>query len=1487
MVRGLIATIPTKSIMLDTGAQATLLDHNFFKRLPPDTYKIHPLLESDILYATGDIRLRPILKISCLVQLKENGEESTQDEIVLYVLKHLPCDVLMSIQHIKHFIHILNFTEHLVILKKVNYTEIPVVIEEEITIPPRTSMFVKVFINIAENPFEAIGHFYEHVTDEEGGPMSIAVRPFAIKMGPNIKYDIDYYALVTNLDTDPLPLKPEQELGVIIAKAKELKLKTDQVQVKEDLELLEKLDKYILNYSISNHKFTIDDETGENAKILELDRNFETVELENNKDPYAPSSIDMIHINDKLNNTQRQQLDNILKQYKIVFENDGKHPDLAIAPPVEIDTGDAKPIKQVQYRISPILWQQVPAVIDEFVKNGVIEASESDWKNPLKPVPKKAGDLKSGIRICVDFRKLNEVTKKDNYPLTRIDDIIDSLKHKKWFGLIDLCAGYHQIPLAEKDRPKTAFQANNQLWQWKVLPEGLTNAPSKFQRYMHSILGRRIGKICWVYIDDILIFGESWEEYLDNIKNILKCLKEVNISAKAAKTYFGYSRIKALGHIIGEGQVKPDPKLIEKLIQYPVPTNIRQLRRFLGLTNYFRKFIPNLAKVVTPLQELTKQSVLGKKPTAHTSIIEFWQPIHTESMQEVIKILTSKPVLIMPDFTKPFILTTDACDTGIGAMLSQEIEGVEHPVAYISRTLNIDERKYSPTEKECLAIIWAIKALEPYLVYKTFYLNTDHKPLTWLRYNKSQNKRLERWSQTLSEYQFEIRHLKGTEIPHVDALSRMYEDNQFKEFDEVRKLKLTPEQIQQMVHQEAQRLGRRQIEPQDLMNVHHSRLTLINNNRKKSSISKKQKLWHVERVVDKQIKDGVLKYLIKWSGYDDIDNTWEPIQNLKGCDNLIQQFERDHLLKLRQQGEQRKQISKIQELQQKETTDIKINSDIKSDKDREIKINENEDIKLNEDLMISGVLPDEVESEIIKAQYNDPELQPIIAYLQHKALPFPTSQHKEIVKQSEYYSIDEHSKALIRLRESKSKTPYQQMKEDIVLVIPKIFQEFILTHYHDSIWAGHLGITRTYDRIKQKFYWKNMYEAVKHHVNTCVQCQTTKLPRNIPVYPQGELPIPSYPFEFIAVDFVGPIKPIIEGYQHILVIMDYFSRWAIAVPTYTTDAETVVDVITEHVICKFGAPRMILSDRGSGFLANLSQQFYEFFKMKKLNTTSYHPQTNGLVERFNQTFIKILANISDMAKEEWKDMIKFATYAYNTSIQETLSESPFFILFGRNPDKPGPEFLLTKYQTYNNPSEYIQTMKKRYELIQKHVIEHLEKARQKVLEKNLNVKHYPNYSPGDLVWLKPPLKREGGISAKLSGKLVGPYQILTKLSEVTYEIHMPHRKGSETMIIHISRLVPYNARNTIKSAEELNLITQQILNAPKEQQQLTEEQFLSSDQPIEIEVDEETDTSNSNNNIQENTAIRTENNNNKRKRVNFDLTKEQDEKEEQKQKQDL
>ena len=423
-----------------------------------------------------------------------------------------------------------------------------------------------------------------------------------------------------------------------------------------------------------------------------------------------------------------------------------------------VQTGNEGPIRQPVRRMPFALRRDIDQMVEEMLDQGVIQPSSSPWASPIVLVK----IIDGGMRFCVDYRCLNRITKLDEFPLPRIDDTLDLLAGARYFTTLDLASGYWQVAMDPASQEKTAFVTYSGLYEFRKMPFGLVNAPATFQRLMEVVLSGLTRGSCHVYLDDVLVLGSTLEEHNANLRKVFSRIREAGLRLKPKKCDFAQESVGYLGHIVSADGIQTDPEKLRAVHRYPIPTDVKSLRSFLGLASYYRRFVPRFSKIAAPLNALTRKD-----------IPYVWTTECHQAFEELKELLTTAPLLKYPDFTRPFIMETDASGDGLGAVLAQRQEyGTIVPIAYASRSLQKHEKNYGITELEGLGVVWAAKHFRPYLYGHSCTVFTDHEALKSLLNTPQPSGKLARWGMALQELNLTIQHRSGKHNANADALSR-------------------------------------------------------------------------------------------------------------------------------------------------------------------------------------------------------------------------------------------------------------------------------------------------------------------------------------------------------------------------------------------------------------------------------------------------------------------------------------------------------------------------------------------------------------------------------------------------------------------------------------------------------------------------------------------------------------------------------------------
>ena len=535
-----------------------------------------------------------------------------------------------------------------------------------------------------------------------------------------------------------------------------------------------------------------------NHQLIETRRYIETTSklLDRNYQQKSENDDFMVLEIELYNDVSREEYDKALGIVQEIVAQvatsslDGFKPNATYPHKIKLINSDIKPIRQKVRTIPFAMKAEFKKMLDDQLRTGIIRPSNSAWASPTNIVKKPDGS----IRITIDYKKVNEVTEKDAYPLPNIEQMIPKVTTSRFFTKLDFINGFYQLVMELGSIKYTAFICEFGLYEYNVLPMGLCNSPATFQRVVNTILKEFIDEgFVVVYIDDILIHSKTLVEHIEHVRRVVEKLKQENLKLKQKKCELAKLQVQFLGYSIGHNFVSPNPEKIASIKEYERPRTLQQLQAFLGVTGYYRKFIQNYTRVAKPLLDLTATKELEYKPLkrngqVNNKLVEIeWSDEATDSFEKLKQVMCGETILVMPNFKIEFSLATDACNYGIGAVLCQDHDNSLKPVAYYSKNLSKSQRNYSTSEKELLAIVNAVEHFHVYLYGTHFIVYSDHKPLAWLIKKENPAAILARWLIRLSKYSFTIKYKKGKANADADGLSRMPDPEEYgdaEEYDE-------------------------------------------------------------------------------------------------------------------------------------------------------------------------------------------------------------------------------------------------------------------------------------------------------------------------------------------------------------------------------------------------------------------------------------------------------------------------------------------------------------------------------------------------------------------------------------------------------------------------------------------------------------------------------------------------------------------------------
>jgi transposase InsO family protein len=1097
---------------------------------------------------------------------------------------------------------------------------------------------------------------------------------------------------------------------------------------------------------------------------------------------------DMVDANEHLSSMQKEKLKQLLQKHADRFSMKGENMERTDTVEHEIDTGSKRPFRERLRQYAPAVQKIIDDEVQAMVKDGVIVPSKSPYASNLllvrKPDPTAEGGVKN--RVCASFVQLNTQTEKDSYPLPNIQYIFDKIGRSTWFTTMDLLSGFWQVMIKPEHRHKTAFITMRGLYEFIVMPFGLCNAPATFQRLMDSVILPEYRDFIETYIDDLMTHSSTFDDHMQHLELLLNALREHKLVVKLSKCKFAQKEVKFLGHVISQNCIKTNPEAVEAIRVWQHPSDsgkkaITAVRSFLGMAGWYRKFIPKFADIARPLFNLTKKDAKWA-----------WTPECQSAFEQIRDSLTAAPVLAVADPNKPYILHTDASDHAMGAILMQDDEnGEPHPIAYASKTFNDAQRNYDTTEREALAIIWALQHFNTYCEGHKYTLLTDHAALSYIRSNTNTSKRIHRWQVLLQGYDLQIKYQPGKDNHAADLLSRdvMVTDA--------------------AVHLNAKRISQRK---------------------------KKHAEYDVEKVLDSRPDEasatGEKLYLVKWKGYGDEDNTWEPARHLTNAADAVADYEA------------RRQVESFPP---SSDSDDEPNATHLCDLCEEECSNESalfvhrfrqHSQQVPVDRLAKMAVTTNVDV-LRELQQTDPELREIFnTQLGTEGLETLTAHQRKMMLNNEFVLSDN---GLLYMIENSQMRSRSRMHTQLRLCVPRTERRRVMYHYHDEY--AHPGIIHLYDQLRERVWWPRMLSSVIDYVRACKVCQTAKSDRM--KYLPRPMSIPEGPWTHIAIDHIGPFPMTNGGHKYILIVVDRFTRYAEGFACTDESAYTTATLIIDKIICRYGFPQVLLSDRGSGFSSTLMQQILKVLRIKKIKTTAYHPKSNGGVEIINKTIKKTLKLWVNEHHNDWDVLLPYALFAYNSSMHATMHETPYYMNFGRQPRTAIDNIMSDDLDECRDKHAYARELAEKLFKVHQRVIEiykQVNEDRAEAIEKETRV----TYSVGDQVWLFHPTTPKQR-SKKLIKRWRGPYVIL-RIGNGGMNITL--MKNDTETTVNVDRIRPYDhgvesiedqhTRDIELATHELDAINNTIRDLMiRKKTLLTEQQVSASGRDIERQQDDQ------------------------------------------------
>ena len=940
---------------------------------------------------------------------------------------------------------------------------------------------------------------------------------------------------------------------------------------------------------------------------------------------------------------------------------------------MEIDTGDSLPVAQSPYTLPLKHYDWVRQEIETLEKSGVIERSLSRWASPVIVVPKKsAPDEPPRRRLCVDYRKVNalqpEVKRTDKgtgclslYPLPKIDEMFSKLGGARIFSTIDLRSGYYHIGLTRESRAKSAFVVPMGKWQFKRTPFGLSQAPAYFQLLIDQVLMGCSG-FAMGYLDDIIIFSKTEEEHLQHLEEIFIRLRKFGLKMKREKCSFFKKHIQYLGHLVSERGFEPLPEKLESIRKMPAPRTAKEVKQFLGLIGYYRKFVPRFADISRPLTKLTRHNVVFE-----------WTEQCSKAFNHLRELLMEYPILRYPDPKQGYILYTDASGIGWSGVLTQEHldergKAKNHPICYVSGQFRGSQLNWAALTKEAYAIYMSVRRLSFYVTDAEVIIRSDHLPLKKFLNKQTMNSKVNNWAVELEQFRLHLEWIPGTRNLLADSLSRL--------------LDVVPD-AQKTKEPDDHEFGSycfEELEPTKVMDKVSTEVIELKDNSEFPNDSQESRK-SLEKPVESEISIEEKKAQDSYSEFS------EHSQNSR-TESAIKFFE----INFEEKPTERRTLLSGSECREDSQ---------KSRVSQCVEITEHEDLR-------EIKLPLR-QKQLQQLQMNDTYCRDVAKKL-----------HKNIELQKIF--IKEEG-VLYRLWIEDGRT----FK---CILVPQVLQDFMIILAHD--YSGHNGSRRTYNCLKRQYYWPGIRKQIFRHCKKCMECVLQN--QGQPEKCFGHFDSPDLPMEFICMDLVGPIHPpSSRGNKYVLTVIDMLTGFTIAVPIKNKNAETICEAYRDNVYCVFGGSSRMLTDNGSEFKNKEMQEVCDTLGLKHIFSPVYTPQSNGRLEGWHRFFKACIAKHIRGGGVEWDELVPLAVSAYNFFPCQSSKESPFVLMFGRDPITPVAKLLEPRPRYYGERGTALKmdTLRRLYTI----VVNNIRKARMKLPKKE---EEPHKFKVNDMVLVKDP-----------------------------------------------------------------------------------------------------------------------------------------------------
>ena len=1128
-----------------------------------------------------------------------------------------------------------------------------------------------------------------------------------------------------------------------------------------------------------------------------------------------------LHVEDNLTSDQKDILFDKVCEYKSIFVTDD-NPNLGYTNVVEHKITlkqDFVSKHHRPYRLPPDKREVLRHQLNELLRQGIITQVDENENLPItspivlvtkrsKPSEKPDEITKeyslSSYRFCCDFRFLNSQMENSHFNFPDLQELTESFSERtpNFMTSIDLSSGFFQMPISPESTKYTAFNTCFGTYKFLRLPMGLRTSPHSFQMLMDKVLDGLTFKSLLCYLDDILVCSETFEEHMKDLTDLFERLRDSGLKLNPSKCKFATSKCEFLGHEISREGIKPPSQKVDKILNYPIPKNIKELRRVLGMFNWFRKFVPNYSMIVSPLTKLTRKNVKFQ-----------WNSEQQAAFDDLKQRLINSPALAFPRYDLEFHIAVDTSCKGIGYILYQIHEdNTKRIVRFGSKGLSKWQQSYGPTKLELLGMVTSILDCASYVRGRHFIVECDHQALRPLFQKKFKGAIYERWLALLQQFNFDIVYKPAAQMCVPDALSRKTvfsenidsspeeEDPHFPYVQEKIKEGTLPsgETLSSLLKQKSAvnfvKLSvKNDFEEYDADTEDNFPFAKDKNRLRPPTYSKRVR----SPLQDKTVLKGL--FPVNDNITETNNNNGEVIKQVNcpevvttDTDNTDISHVSSVVIQTDQQGESSCPNNEVSSIELSEscssTTDL-IDTDYRI---------------INASLLKEF---DFSQDKFKLLQRSDNNLIPLINYLLSGQLPKSQKLAREVLlKQNDYALFDGilfHSR-VAKAKRTKCLAHYQ-------LVVPEVLIKKVLELYHDSTMAAHGGIQDTLDKIKEVYFFEKMSTIVSDYVKSCLDCQKRKHTNVTTKSKITALPTPSRPFDVWQIDLYGPLTLTRRGNIYLFTAVDMFSKFIFVNPLANKDAVTVSNALF-NLFTTFGICDTVISDKGSEFIARVTKEVCAMLGIEQQFTPSFVHHCLGACERTHSTLAERLTPY--MKSHYWDEIVPAITFAMNSSQNSALGYSPFEVIFGQRPKFPLTNNLIPKdLQTLpKDVRSYVSLQREKLKTIQEHMKQNITESQVKMIDNaNKHIDKETVFEKSDYVFLS---EQPTGQGQKLKHKFSGPYVIQDIATNHMVQLRDPTGKRQFPDCVHKERLKPAYIRQpnpspyfkVIKSTKDIQFV---------------------------------------------------------------------------------